>query len=38
MIDVSRIGSYQVRLLLSSGKIARDLLHSHLKGGKDGST
>ena len=38
MIDVSHKGSYQVRLLFSSSKIACDILHSHLNGGKDDST
>ena len=37
-MHLSLIGSYQVRLLMSSSKIACDLHHSHLNGGKDGST
>ena len=37
-MNLSYMGSYQVRLLMSSSKIARDLHHLHSNGGKDGST
>ena len=37
-MNLSYMGFYQGRLLMSSSKIACDLHHLHLNGGKDGST